>query len=612
MTPRFEDMSNGSKLLIEPLDRQHLEKLSALYFRRCKFLKFGNTRIVNEYLSRNIESKNHLYGFVIKKDGRIVGSSYTVRVGSNIGLNLFTVSEEAFTGPRRLGAFGQAYREDLKTLVAHGVNKVLSSVGKENVSYINHSLAGGYIRYAESDTSVFIEMYLPLIASILSTLSGVSLDEIGLLKLAAIAGRPKRVDDSSYTFDFEFEGRNYVLVLDKLSNEAESICCPEFSLGFKYPGPTGSTDKRFALSFDFTNKLNCAQHFNLVAKIESQDLLTTVLEEKRLVGPGSSLHYPLTLSFPDEGTKTLRARVTIDARTLTLAKTLVIHKPLSANTDIARMPTERKAHSSASLRGERSNLIKPPNCQTYFPGSTSDREITFANKRVTARLDTSTGILSFAHALGTCVIFQLPEEIGPPFTEYEFNKFQMMPISYRIGNLPDMFPYRLEDSALKPHVVRKDDGLCVKYAPGCKGIWLEKAISFTEEDEIDIRPKIINKSSKEIAGKIALRTCIRITRSSVVWAPIYKSSLPAKSRQAENPYYIQQLLLSGKKLEENWTAFEFPESNKCVGLCWHGNPEYDFFPLWFNKAPWLIYDLRVGVGQELALPPHLIVFKDGS
>jgi hypothetical protein len=98
----------------------------------------------------------------------------------------------------------------------------------------------------------------------------------------------------------------------------------------------------------------------------------------------------------------------------------------------------------------------------------------------------------------------------------------------------------------------------------------------------------------------------------VIRAPIYENSSPAKSSQTEDPYYIEELLLRGRKLQENWTAFEFPELNKCVGLVWHGNPEYDFFPLWFNKAPWLIYDVSLRNGQDALLPPHLIAFKDGT
>jgi hypothetical protein len=213
-----------------------------------------------------------------------------------------------------------------------------------------------------------------------------------------------------------------------------------------------------------------------------------------------------------------------------------------------------------------------------------------------------------------CAVFQLPEEIGPPFTEYEFTEFQIMPISYRAANLsPEIFSYIAGRPALKPRVLRKKNGLVVEYAlSDCEGALLEKTISFRRSSEVEIRPKITNNTGAVLRTKIAFRTCLSAKSDPIIRAPIYRNSVPAEASLSDRPYYIGELILDGKKLEDTWTAFEFPESDKSVGLAWQGNPEYDFFPLWFNKMPWLMYDVNLKNGEEIDLPPLVIAFKNGS
>ena len=87
---------SDTALMIEPIGKDNIEELAALYFRRGPFLKFRNTQIVEEYLRRNLESKSHLYGHVIRKNGKIVGSGVLVRTAVNAAALLFTVTDEAF------------------------------------------------------------------------------------------------------------------------------------------------------------------------------------------------------------------------------------------------------------------------------------------------------------------------------------------------------------------------------------------------------------------------------------------------------------------------------------------------------------------------------------
>ena len=141
--------SKDSSILIEPLAERNLEEVAELYFRIGPFLKFSSARIVEEYLRRNIESKSYLRGYVIKKNGKLVGSSLIVRWDEKVGALLFTVTDESFAGFERLLWLGRAYRETIKALVAEGIAKVRSSTPTKNPTAIKYTLATGYIKYAE-------------------------------------------------------------------------------------------------------------------------------------------------------------------------------------------------------------------------------------------------------------------------------------------------------------------------------------------------------------------------------------------------------------------------------------------------------------------------------
>ncbi len=184
--------SRSSPILIESLGASNLAELADLYFRRCNIMGAKNIDTVAEYLRKNIESKNHLHGYVIRKGGKLVGSSYVARLGEHMGMLLFSVTDESFTGPEMMFAFGRAYRETIKVLAANGIRNIRSVSMEDNADATGYSLATGYIRYARMGSQVYFETYSPLIASVISGLSGVSLDKISLLKLASIAGAPKR------------------------------------------------------------------------------------------------------------------------------------------------------------------------------------------------------------------------------------------------------------------------------------------------------------------------------------------------------------------------------------------------------------------------------------
>lgn len=125
--------SRHSSVQIEPLGKHNLPELSDLYFRRCNIMGTQSIGTVREYLRKIIESKNHLHGCVIKKGGEIVGSSYVARLGEQTGLMVFTVTDESFTGPEMMLAFGRAYRETLKILIANGIHNIRSVSMEDNL-----------------------------------------------------------------------------------------------------------------------------------------------------------------------------------------------------------------------------------------------------------------------------------------------------------------------------------------------------------------------------------------------------------------------------------------------------------------------------------------------
>jgi hypothetical protein len=652
-----------------PLERLHIGDVSGLYFRRCKGLQFQNPQIAEEYLRRYIESRSHLHGYAIRLNGKIVGSSYMVKAGANQGVLLFTVTDESFTGPERMIAFGKAYRETIKALIAKGINSVQSSATKDNKAIIDYSFGTGYIKFAETDSNVYFEIYLSLLASVISHLSGISLDEISLLKLADIAANPKEDTDSAYVFNFNFKDRHYGLAVDKLSHELESISCPEFSTGFKYSTPVVLTSEKLRVFFKISNSTDCTKEFKCVVRVYEPGAARIVLKVKRLLEPGSSARFPLEHEFGSGGIKTFRAEVFTGQKRLRLSKAFVVKKPfrVTLNTSEARAghvvldilnvsgtkiglkamsvsakgnPLVKKSSLAVGAmeslrltdadRKTPDSLIRRLYLKTVRGNATTTLSISknggtthftdgemflCTNKHIVMSVEKCTGIVSFRDAtVPKCMIFQLHEELGPPFTEYELNRFQSLPTSYRMpASFLGSFPFPPSNDSLKPRVRISDDGLAVNCRlEGRRGLLLEKKVVFKERDLVEIHPKILNNSGEDIHGRIAIRTCLKIMADTTIRAPIYQNSSPAKSRLSDNPYYIDELLLNGSRLTENWAAFEFPESNNCVGLIWQGNPKYDFFPLWFNKMPWLMYDLNLKDGEEMALPPLLITFKNGS
>jgi RHS repeat-associated protein len=113
---------------VEPLAEENIGPVAKLYHKRCNYLKFGSVRGISEYLKRHIESRNHLHGYVIKKDGKVVGASYMVKAGANEGILLFTVTDEDFTGPERMIAFE---------------NMTLMTDGRNNRTQFECSFGGG-------------------------------------------------------------------------------------------------------------------------------------------------------------------------------------------------------------------------------------------------------------------------------------------------------------------------------------------------------------------------------------------------------------------------------------------------------------------------------------
>ncbi len=149
--------SRNSSILIEPLGEGALAELADLYFRRCNIMRAKSIDTVAEYLRRNIESKNHLHGYVIRKGGRLVGSSYMARLGEHTGMLLFSVTDESFTGPEMMFAFGRAYREAIKALAANGVHNLRSVSMEDNAGATGYSLATGYVRYARMRPQEYFE-----------------------------------------------------------------------------------------------------------------------------------------------------------------------------------------------------------------------------------------------------------------------------------------------------------------------------------------------------------------------------------------------------------------------------------------------------------------------
>ncbi len=149
--------SRNPPILIEPLGEGALAELSDLYFRRCNIMGAKNIETVAEYLRKNFESKNHLHGSVIRKGGKLVGSSYMARLGEHTAMLLFSVTEESFTGPEMMFAFGRAYRETIKVLVANGIHNIRSVSMEDNVGATGYTLATGYVRHARLRPQEYFE-----------------------------------------------------------------------------------------------------------------------------------------------------------------------------------------------------------------------------------------------------------------------------------------------------------------------------------------------------------------------------------------------------------------------------------------------------------------------
>ncbi len=143
--------SKSSSILIEPLGTSDLTELSDLYFRRCNILGAKNIESVREYLRKNIESKNHLHGYAIKKGGKLVGSSYLARLGEHTGMLLFSMTDESFTGPEMMFAFGRAYRETIKVLAANGIHNIRSQRRRAASGTAQLLEGGGRLMYTYRD-----------------------------------------------------------------------------------------------------------------------------------------------------------------------------------------------------------------------------------------------------------------------------------------------------------------------------------------------------------------------------------------------------------------------------------------------------------------------------
>lgn len=143
--------SKNSSILIEPLGKDNLTELSDLYFRRCNIMGAKNIETVAEYLRKNFESKNHLCGYAIKKGGKLVGSSYLGRLGEHTGMLLFSVTDESFTGPEMMFAFGLAYRETIKALAANGIHNIRSPRRRAAIGTAQLLEGGGRLVYTYRD-----------------------------------------------------------------------------------------------------------------------------------------------------------------------------------------------------------------------------------------------------------------------------------------------------------------------------------------------------------------------------------------------------------------------------------------------------------------------------
>jgi hypothetical protein len=605
-------------MIIEPVTDQNIQEVAKLYFRRCNYLKFKDPWIIAEYLRRNLHSKNHLQSYLIKKDGVLVGASHMVRVGRNTGLILYTAADESFTGPEMMMAFGRAYRNIVKELIAKQIYRVISAAPKDNEAVKAYSVATGYICYYESDFLFFYETFLPLIASVLSNLSGVKLEKISLLKLAQIAANPLISDGFSYTFDFIFKNQKYIFKIDRMSGGMESISSPNFSLGFQYANGSFWAGDKFSLSFLLSNSSDCPQlfHLKLTAQQDNED--KPLHDGKYEVKPHSHVTCPTIFGPCRPGIIFLKAEVEADGKSIVLSKAFRVYEPVDLQLNLPKLAencigfdiknnteSQQELAVLSTAKGKTSeqravidgkgggSFDLPPNngpgetliqiglCKAanYKNVSISghkdtltffiDDDCIHANEHFVIRLNKKTGILSSGETLDPCcVVFQIPEELGPPFTEYEFNKFQFIPISDENSPLiHQLYPPVVSEIEFK-NDNHGQQGIVMKYElASWPGVYLEKEMSFKENDVIEIRPKLINRSGKDVKSALIIRTCLVSCGDTVIRVPVGSKSGMAANYH-ENPYHISEMLLKGAQLRESWTSFEFPKSRKCVGLIW--------------------------------------------